>query len=92
MAAPTTMRVPIHIEARIKPDCLVPRAEVKARIASYLAAHVPVFRPGPLEGYAAADALLGQTLESLVVEVGGGEEEVAVSYWRSVVCFMAVCA
>lgn len=83
MASPTILRVPIHIEARLKSECLVPRVEVKARIASYLSAHVPVFRPGPLEGYAAADALLGQTLASLVVEVGGGEEEQAVSYWRS---------
>lgn len=77
-------RVPIHIEARTKPECVVPRNEVQAHVVSYVASHVHVFRPGPLEGFAAADALLGQTLESLVVaEMGGDSGEQAVSAWRS---------
>lgn len=74
-------RVPIHIEARTKPECVVPPTEVQAHVASYLSTHVHVFRPGPLEGFAAHDALLGQTLESLVVAEMGGEQ--AVSAWRA---------
>lgn len=80
-------RVPIHIEARTKQECVVPPTEVQAHVSSYLASHVHVFRPGPMEGFAAHDMLLGQTLESLVVaEMGGGSGdpgEQAVSAWRA---------
>lgn len=55
---------------------------MKAHIEAYLKT-VSVYRLGPVEGYAGADELLGQTLQSLTVAEMGSEEAAAISSWRA---------